>query len=112
MPRVGTPVRLVMAASWTGSGNEPGEQQRRREDETAHRCRRPARRAASLMQGNLEARTTTLRSPREGCLRIAREVRTEDEHGPVSGLNLDPHHARGAHDVRSIESVLEGRKLA
>ncbi|HME73377.1 MAG TPA: hypothetical protein VKM54_26470 [Myxococcota bacterium] len=44
---LGMAVGLVMAGSWTGSGNEVSEQQLRPEDEAAHLCERRGRRAAS-----------------------------------------------------------------
>jgi hypothetical protein len=67
---------LVMAGSWTGSGNELGEQQLRPEDEAAQLCERRGRRAASLVPGTLEACTAALRAPSEDRLGIAR-----DNHG-------------------------------
>ena len=42
MPTVGAAVGLVVAGSWTGSGNEVGEKQSRPEDEAAHTCEPPA----------------------------------------------------------------------
>jgi len=112
VPTVGKAVRLVMAGSWTGSGNELGERHARREDETAHLCRRPARREASLIPGNLEARTTAVRGPCEGRLRVAREARTEDGHGPVSGLNLDTHRDRRPAPSRRGKVTRRSRFLA
>ena len=79
MPTVGAAVGLVMAGSWTGSGNEVGGRQPRPEDEAAHLCEHPARRAASLVRGTLEARTAALSRTPRGHLRVAREAHGGDE---------------------------------
>ena len=55
VPTVGAVVGLVMAGSWTASGNELDEQQLRPEDETVHLCERPANRQRGLVRGTLEA---------------------------------------------------------
>ncbi|HME73132.1 MAG TPA: hypothetical protein VKM54_25175, partial [Myxococcota bacterium] len=61
----------------------------RPEDEAPLLCEHPARRAASLVPGMLEACTAALRAPCAGHLRVAREAQAQDEHGLVSGLELD-----------------------
>jgi|SRR5271157_1895889 len=68
---VGAAAGLVMAGSWTGSGNEVGGPQPLPEDEATPLCRRPTRRAASLVRGTFEsahrgATRTRLRVAREG----------------------------------------------
>ena len=78
MPRVGTAVRLVMAASWRGSGNDVGGPQPRPEDEATPLCEHAARRAARLVRGNLEACTAATTGPCAGHLGVAREGHVGD----------------------------------
>src|SRR5271157_561486 len=85
VPTIGAAVGLVMAGSWTSSGNEVGGQQPRREDETAHPCEHRAGRAASLVRGTLEHAPGRIADPARAVSRVAREARAEDEQGLVSG---------------------------
>ena len=111
MPTVGAAVGLVMARSWTDSGNQMDGRQPRREDETANLCEHPARRAASLVQGSLKACAAALLDPARAVSgSLGEPILVTRSTSPRP--DPDTHRARGAHDVRSIESELEGRELA
>jgi hypothetical protein len=70
---VGMTVGLVMAGSWTGPGNEVGEQQPRPGDEAVHGFERLADGLRGLVRGTLERAPRRLGAPCNSRLRVARE---------------------------------------